>query len=840
MSTSVEVPAPPPPPPCQLDGSELISLHDAVFLDVASYGTPHDLRSLILTCRRTRPRITPSMMEEAARRFVEKSANDEEREYMSFLNDGHDWMRRYCELLHFRSLDPQTKLAAELLDGLLDGEGAEDATNLSPDEWGGVLEAISDDIGEASFLPLAENGVPWPVPGTVLAEEGVARPAPEEERERELLSDQESDSDDRVLASYRTTPTKGKKKKRKKKKQKQKKKTPKRPVRPLILFQSEVFPRLKEEHPGKDWVELHKMMCDKWKLLCEEEKQSYSNRYKEEMKAYHAANSPSANAPKRPLSSYMLFNNEMRPRLKEEHPEKDEVALAKLIGARWQLLREEEKQVYSDRYKENKKAYDAANPVAASAPTVPKRPLTSYMLFQHEMLFNNEMHPRLKEEHQGKSMSELTKLMSDKWRSMGDEEKRQYSDRYEENKRAYDAEMAGYTAKPSACRDPSEDYDVPSEHHPLGKACTGCGRAFERIGVTLSFVNCFKCRDPACQKVAHLKEYCTKECFELNHKHGLVQEYLAPICEPFRDTNHIKWNSREDLKSFCGKEVFYFVVNLIPEVERQNMLDAQMAGFPMPTYAEMGNAVRAGQSDGRALRRMIANLSYNSARSVLFKCVVTKENKRVEIFFFFVWTLMGLKSPGMDTDHYNLNERIILWSIALIRRYNEGEVIAIELPGGLNFDINTFPETTEFCNWWNNPRNRKNHEKPRVIRASDGAKAGKKTVSKKRKASTQKPKQNALKKRRTAKVTKQDAAALQRLERAAAARRRKKEKKSKSAEMADASRDAAVAKDAAESERDAAMRNVGEGDGGGELRRSTTKKKQKTPPGQGRGRRRTP
>ena len=51
------------------------------------------------------------------------------------------------------------------------------------------------------------------------------------------------------------------------------------------------------------------------------------------------------NAPKHPLSSYMIFTKEMRPILKEEIPDLDTKLIVTEIGRRWKELDAEEKKV---------------------------------------------------------------------------------------------------------------------------------------------------------------------------------------------------------------------------------------------------------------------------------------------------------------------------------------------------------------------------------------------------------------------------------------------------------------------------------------------------------------
>ncbi|KAH9483015.1 Non-histone chromosomal protein 6 [Psilocybe cubensis] len=97
------------------------------------------------------------------------------------------------------------------------------------------------------------------------------------------------------------------------------------------------------------------------------------------------------NAPKRPPSSYILFQNEVRKELKEQHPNLSNQDLLTLIADQWKNMSEEQKaasrvaynkamQTAKDQYTEEKKAYDnrtpqeieAANAAAAAAASLKK------------------------------------------------------------------------------------------------------------------------------------------------------------------------------------------------------------------------------------------------------------------------------------------------------------------------------------------------------------------------------------------------------------------------------------------------------------------------------------
>ena len=62
-----------------------------------------------------------------------------------------------------------------------------------------------------------------------------------------------------------------------------------------------------------------------------------------QLQATKAKGSPKA---KKPLSGYMLFAKEMRPKLKEESPDLTFGEVGKELGARWRALSDDEKAKY--------------------------------------------------------------------------------------------------------------------------------------------------------------------------------------------------------------------------------------------------------------------------------------------------------------------------------------------------------------------------------------------------------------------------------------------------------------------------------------------------------------
>ncbi|KAG6865562.1 hypothetical protein C0991_001455 [Blastosporella zonata] len=80
------------------------------------------------------------------------------------------------------------------------------------------------------------------------------------------------------------------------------------------------------------------------------------------------------NAPKRPASSYIMFQNDIRKELKEKNPTLSNPDLLAMISDKWSKMTDDEKAVYNkavssakELYAEEKKAYDARTPEEVAA-----------------------------------------------------------------------------------------------------------------------------------------------------------------------------------------------------------------------------------------------------------------------------------------------------------------------------------------------------------------------------------------------------------------------------------------------------------------------------------------
>lgn len=137
-----------------------------------------------------------------------------------------------------------------------------------------------------------------------------------------------------------------------------------------------------------------KLLGEAWKSIDAEEKGKFERmadedkaRYKSEMENYEPPAWAAAgiakkgkkkdkNAPKRAMTSFLCFSNEMRPKLKKEHPDMTFAELGRQLGALFRELTPEGKEKYEqmanrdkDRYKQQMADYKAKEDEAAAEDT---------------------------------------------------------------------------------------------------------------------------------------------------------------------------------------------------------------------------------------------------------------------------------------------------------------------------------------------------------------------------------------------------------------------------------------------------------------------------------------
>jgi len=129
------------------------------------------------------------------------------------------------------------------------------------------------------------------------------------------------------------------------------------------------------------------------------------------------------------LSAYLFYWMEAQPILKAEHPTVNHKDLAKLCGQNWKTLSLEEKQPFLDKASADKTRYESEREAGvgveskmAAGDGKPSR-RAAYVLYC------KEHKAQLKRENPGLTPSEYRKMLSERWKGLGAEDKRGYTNR---------------------------------------------------------------------------------------------------------------------------------------------------------------------------------------------------------------------------------------------------------------------------------------------------------------------------------------------------------------------------------------------------------------------------
>lgn len=148
---------------------------------------------------------------------------------------------------------------------------------------------------------------------------------------------------------------------------------PKRNLSAYLLYQNAMREQFKADNPGMSFGQLSKYTSHMYKALTPAERDEWlaraeqdKARYEMEMRNYVPAPGHDAegnmigdvqiikrpkarkdpNAPKRARGSFVMFTNEMRPKIMKEHPNIKFVDLGVILGQRWRNLNPEDKKHY--------------------------------------------------------------------------------------------------------------------------------------------------------------------------------------------------------------------------------------------------------------------------------------------------------------------------------------------------------------------------------------------------------------------------------------------------------------------------------------------------------------
>ena len=300
---------------------------------------------------------------------------------------------------------------------------------------------------------------------------------------------------------------------------------PKRNMSAYLLYQNAMRDQFKALNPGMTFGQLAKYTSAMYSELPPQEKETWvaraeadKARYLHELASYvpptgydakgDAVITPvnikggrrgkpekDANAPKRNMSAYLLYQNAMRDQFKRENPGMTFGQLAKYTSHMYKNLTPDEKATWEARAQQDKARYEAE--LAAYVPPpghdargvliedhrpkrrnkrVPKDPAAPKRASGAYVFFTNEMRPKVLQEFVGIKFVELGRVLGERWRALTPEEKKRYEEMAAEDKVRFQLEMQQYTANQAAAAPPPPP---PVEHAYYDPAAASAMSAYE-------------------------------------------------------------------------------------------------------------------------------------------------------------------------------------------------------------------------------------------------------------------------------------------------------------------------------------------------------------------------
>jgi len=238
---------------------------------------------------------------------------------------------------------------------------------------------------------------------------------------------------------------------------------PTKPPPAFLKWSIEERVEIKKQLGNLSFAEMGKELGNRWASLNPEVKQFYQERYLVEKADFDKASAaysgtmgiPSGSgkkkgrknrdpgAPKKPAPMFLKWSMEERSVIKEELGPLKPGDMGKELGRRWAVLHPDVKQLYADRYKQEKKEYDVLRgkykPGVNGAGgnkgirTCKKPPPPFLKWSQFERL-------EIKKEMGNLSFTEMGRELGKRWASITPEVKQVYKEKYKQEKDQYDAQ----------------------------------------------------------------------------------------------------------------------------------------------------------------------------------------------------------------------------------------------------------------------------------------------------------------------------------------------------------------------------------------------------------------
>jgi hypothetical protein len=258
---------------------------------------------------------------------------------------------------------------------------------------------------------------------------------------------------------------------------------PKKPAPAFLRWSSVQREELKDELGQLSVTEKAKELGRRWGVLSEEQKQIYQDKYDQEkidydikMKEYRHSEDflrlqkdksmrliekkiKDENAPKKPAPAFLRWSSVQREELKDELGQLSVTEKAKELGRRWGVLSEEQKQIYQDKYDQEKIDYDIKMKEYRHSEdflrlqkdksmrliekkikdeNAPKKPAPAFLKW------STVQREELKDELGQLSVTDKAKELGRRWGVLSAEQKQIYQDKYDQEKIDYDIKMKEY------------------------------------------------------------------------------------------------------------------------------------------------------------------------------------------------------------------------------------------------------------------------------------------------------------------------------------------------------------------------------------------------------------
>lgn len=146
------------------------------------------------------------------------------------------------------------------------------------------------------------------------------------------------------------------------------------------------------------------------------------------------------NKPKKPMSAYFLFANEIRSTLKNENPEKSVIEIAKLTGDKWRSLNNSLKDNYINQYNSNLEKYQQLK-IDYLKTLPPKKPSAPYLIF------SNTLRNDVIKQNPDLLFADISKIISGKWKALSDDERKKFTDKFHEEFKNWKQLMVKFNQK---------------------------------------------------------------------------------------------------------------------------------------------------------------------------------------------------------------------------------------------------------------------------------------------------------------------------------------------------------------------------------------------------------